>query len=194
MAAVQTDSDLEIARAVLAKAKARLGQPRTTRIPATLAAELAAGGEPLLRLQALAHLAIAEGRTPTQAPYLPPEVLEHLPSPEAWKWVSLGLGGARVAKLITSADRQFELLLMALPGKRRVPAHRHLGSESLLILQGGLDDGTRIAEPGHWRFYDKGHPDHAPNSTQEGCWALIRVEADGVRFKGWRGWVQSFLG
>lgn len=193
MAAVQADTELDIAQTVLAKAKARLGEPRTARIPATLALELATGGEPLLRLQALAHLALAEGRTPSQEPYLPPEVLELLPSPEAWKWWSLGLGGARVAKLLTSADNHYELLLMAMPGRSRVPAHHHLGSESLLILQGGLDDGTRIAEPSHWRFYDKGHPDHAPTSTQEGCWALIRVEADGIRFKGWRGWSQRWL-
>ena len=194
MATTQTDADLDIARAVLAKAKARLGEPRMARIPATLAAELAAGGEPLLRLQALAHLALAEGRVSTQEPYLPPEVLEHLPSPEAWKWWSLGLGGARVTKLTTSADNKYELLLMALPRRSRVPTHQHLGSESVLILQGGLDDRTTIAEPGHWRFYDKGHPDHAPTSTPEGCWALIRVEVDGIRFKGWRGWFQTFLG
>lgn len=188
------DPDLEIAKSVLAKATARLGEPRIHRIPATLGAELSAGGEPLLRLQALAHLALIEGRNPTQAPYLLPGVLEHLPPLDTWKWRSLGLGGARVAHLATSVNRKFELLIMSLPPNRRFPAHHHLGSESLLILQGGLDDGTTIAEPGHWRFYEKGHPDHAPTSSQEGCWALVRVEADGIRFKGWRGWFQRWLG
>ena len=189
----QGDGDLEIAKAVLARAKGKLGQARPARIPAALAAELAGGGDPLLRLQSLTHLAFVEGRITAQAPFLPPEVLEQVPPQNAWEWWTLGLRGARLAKLAASPDGGQELWILSMRGGQRFPTHRHLGQETLLILQGGLDDGLGIAEPGEWRHYPQGHPEHAPVSTAEGCWALIRLDAGSVRLAGWRGWLQSWL-
>lgn len=190
---IQTPEDFEIGRAVLARAKARLGVPRPGRVPEPLASELAAGGDPLLRLQALTHLACTEGRLLAGEPYLPPEVLERLPSPTIWKWWTLGLRGARLAKLASSPDGKRDLMLLSIPGDRHFPSHRHLGRESVLILQGGLDDGLGIAEPGEWRHYGEGHPEHSPLSTPEGCWALILSDTGGVRLTGWRGWFQGWL-
>lgn len=185
--------ELDIAKAVLARTQAKLGQPRASRIPGPLAAELAGGGDALLRLMALTHLAFTEGRTPTQEPYLPPEILEQLPPASGWTWWSLGLRGARVGRIQASADGKQELMLLSMPGGRRFPAHAHLGRESALILHGGMDDGLGVAEPGEWRHYEPGHPKHAPRSTAEGCWALIRADAGGIRFQGWRGWCQGWL-
>lgn len=188
------EADSDTLQRILARAKACLGKPHVPAIPGPLAAELAAGGNDLLRLQALTHLALAEGRGEPKAPHLPPEVLEKLPPPDTWHWHTLGLGGARWTRLALSQVPAQELLLLVMPSRGRFPAHRHLGSESLLVLHGGLEDGQGVAEPGQWRYYEKGHAPHAPRATEEGCWVLVRMDAGAVRLEGWRGWIQRLLG
>lgn len=188
-----TEADLERTSVILANVKARLKEPRVNRVPSALAGQLAAGGDPLLRLQSLTHLAFAEGRAPEAEPFLPPEVLSQLPPPPTWRWWTLGLRGTRAALLSASTDAKQQLLLLALPGGSRFPAHLHLGQESILVLHGGLDDGRGFAEPGEWRHYAAGHPDHAPVAAPEGCWALIRMDKGGIRLLGWRGWFQRWL-
>lgn len=181
------------ARAALAGALARLGRPRT-RVPAAIQEALDAGtADPLLRVQARVHQWLREPGPSPEAPYLPADVLEALPPPSAWPWWRLGLGGARMARLLTSPDGRHELLLLALPEGRRFPAHRHGGAESLLVLQGGLDDGARHADRGTWLHYAAGHPPHAPRAEGGACWALILADADAVHLEGWRGLAQTLL-
>lgn len=180
------------ARTALAGALARLGRPRL-RVPGP-AAETLAAGEALLPYLAKSQAAVAAGLLPREAPYLPAEVLADLPDPNTWRWWSLGLGGARMARLKTCDQGHSDLYLLHMPPGGRFPAHRHQGAESLLVLQGGLEDGTTHGDPGTWFHYTAGHPGHAPVADATGCWALVWAETDAVRLEGWRGWAQRLLG
>lgn len=183
----------EGARAALAGALARLGQPRP-RVPAVVATALAEGhADPLLALLARTQAALLAGRGEGEAPFLPAEIREGIPPADAWSWWRAGLGGARIARVTRSLETGLELLLVTLPGGGRFPAHGHCGTEHLLVLQGGLDDGVTHAGPGTWLHYPATHPQHAPSADAEGCWALVVVEPSAVRMAGWRGWAQRLL-
>lgn len=190
------------ARAALSGALARLvlrspttqalagGQPRP-KVADLLAGD---GSSDLLGLLQRTQAALHEGPLPTAPPYLPAEILQELPPQSAWSWWGLGLGGARLARVQRSGNGRQELFLLAMPPHCRFPLHGHGGAETLLVLQGGLEDGPRHGQPGDW-FHHAEHPaEHAPVADATGCWALVCCDSDALRLQGWRGWVQRFLG
>jgi len=80
------------------------------------------------------------------------------------------------------------LLLVYAPPSSTLQPHRHLGSESMLILDGGLEDRGREYGPGDWVHYPAGSC-HAPRMAPSGCWCLIREEG-AVRFLGPAAWLR----
>lgn len=183
----------ETARMALDAALARLGQPRFRRPlagpPAEVAADLAEGRAGLtLRLLAEAQRLIQAAGPAAEPPYLPAEIGAQVAPASEWTWRRLG--GARLACLCRDPDARLYLLALA-PGKR-FPQHVHLGSENLLLLQGGLEDGERHCGPGDWCFHPAGSG-HAPVADRQGCWALARQEGE-VAFGGWRGLLQRRSG
>jgi anti-sigma factor ChrR (cupin superfamily) len=181
------------ARQALDAALARIGQPRirTSKpaavVPEPFAEDLAEGrAGRTLRLLAETQRRLAESGPPAGPPFLPMKILAQLPPEKAWRWISSGLGGAKVASL--GRDEQAELFLMNLQPGGRFPRHTHRGRESILLLQGGLEDGDRHHGPGEWAVHHDGSA-HAPSADSQGCWALARLEGD-VVFSGWRGLLQ----
>lgn len=108
-----------------------------------------------------------------------------LPSEDQWRRVRFGLGGGEAARLLKDPISGATLHLVRLPGGHTFPEHRHLGTETTLLLAGGLQDGPAHLRPGDWLAHG---PDtlHAPAADPgDDCWALVRLEG-GVRFSGWR--------
>jgi anti-sigma factor ChrR (cupin superfamily) len=184
--------DLALARRALEGALARLdrpGEPRpwpATPVPAEAQALLAADPDLPLRVLSATHDLLARTRTPPAPPYsLPPATLELLPAAERWVWRE-GRGGARRTELFADTQVGLRLLLVYSPPSLAIPAHRHLGSESILVLDGSMADQGRDYGRGGWVH----HPDgscHAPRIAPSGCWCLVREEGT-VRYLGPAGW------
>lgn len=128
-----------------------------------------------LSLLAQAHREVALGREPAAGPYhLPKGILDHLPPQDQWRWVD-DLGGRRRVELLKDPEGGQRLVLSYAPPGAKSPAHRHLGSESILVLAGTLRDTGVCLRPGDWVH----HPDgsvHATVISGEDCWCLIREE------------------
>lgn len=185
----------ESARLALDSALARLGQPRNRRSgsapggPEVFAAGLAEGRAGLtLRLMAETQNRLLAAGPLAAAPYLPAEVLQQLPPERDWHW--LRPGGTRIARLCR--DQEAQLFLLRIQPRRRFPKHLHLGRETLLVLQGGLEDGDRHLGSGDWSVHEGGSV-HAPSADGQGCWALARLEGE-VAFSGWLGLLQRWSG
>lgn len=153
---------------------------------------LGPGGDPLAALLLRIHLGqcapCRERRGPEQALSLRGDAVAALRpflAPERdWRWARLGLGGARVARVLENPATGASLSLARLPGGRRMPRHIHGGAELSLILEGGLQDGPAHLRPGDWSAQEAGSC-HSPSADADGCFALVRVEG-GLRFSGWR--------
>ncbi len=178
------DEAPEAARAALRGALARIARgevpPPARPWPATPVPEEARdllGGRPDLPLAILAaaHEALAGARRPEAGPFhLPKGILERLPPADQWRWAA-DEGGRRRAELIAEPGGS-RLVLAFAPGDAPAPPHRHLGSESVLVLAGTLlDDGLPLA-PGTWVHHGRGSV-HAPAAVG-GCWCLIREEGE----------------
>jgi anti-sigma factor ChrR (cupin superfamily) len=185
------------ARAALEGALARLDEPRGPRpgpcceLPEPVRAAVASGqADRSLQVMVQIHARLLEEGPVTAAPHLPASTLQALSPPASWKWSSPGPGGMRFARLLEEGSTT--LFLVRLGSEMAGPAHRHLGAEQTLLLQGGLEDGPRHFGPGAWSLQEPGSQ-HAPAATGEGCWALVRVE-QGVQLQGWRGWLQRLAG
>ena len=183
------------ARQALEAAMARIGQPRTRRlvatVPAAFAESLAAGrAGPTLRIMAEAQRGLLASGPVAGPPFLAAEVLAQLPPPEGWKWLRPIPGGARIARL--QRDDDADLFLLGLRPGGRFPRHVHHGGESLLLLHGGLEDQDRHLGPGEWAVHAAGST-HAPVADRQGCWALARLEGE-VTFSGWLGLLQRWSG
>lgn len=184
----------ESARLALDSALTRIGQPRVRRrnpaigVPEPFAEAIADGSAGLtLRLMAETQAALAESGPLSGPPFLPKEVLAQLPSNGSWRWLRLG---TRVATL--GRDAQARLFLLQLRSGGHFPKHSHHGRESLLILQGGLEDGGHHLGPGEWTVHAAGSA-HAPAADRQGCWALARLEGE-IVFSGWLGLLQRLSG
>ena len=131
-------------------------------------------------------------------PPAPPQVQgEPLPLPAPlWPLLPV-LDGARWRHALTRGFRFLEaspgLYLIHMAQGSPFPTHGHRGLERCLILAGGLRDGDRVLEAGD---FDETRPSqvHTPVALpDEDCWLLASLEG-GIRFQGWRGWLQRLAG
>jgi len=139
-----------------------------------------------LRLLASTHDHLARSRPPLGSSCLLPQTtLDRLPPAAGWTWME-GRGGARKAELLADTHAGLRLLLVYSPPRMVQPPHRHLGSESILVLEGSMADEGHDYGRGGWVH----HPDgscHAPRIAPSGCWCLVR-EVGRVRFLGPADW------
>jgi hypothetical protein len=115
-----------------------------------------------------------------------PEALRALLPPETqWRWARRGLAGGQAARVLKDPISGASLHLVRLPGGRTFPAHRHLGTETTVLLAGGLQDGAAHLHSGDWIAH-RPNTFHAPTADPgDACWALVRLEGR-LRFTGWR--------
>lgn len=131
-----------------------------------------------------------EALRPTQELPLPTPVLAELPPPASWPWRSLLSGGCRVARVMWDARDGSSLYVVHLPPGARLPRHTHRGEEEALVVSGSATEGARHLEAGDWTVSPRGSEHALVGDPQEGCWALTRVEREGIRLSGWRGLLQ----
>jgi len=169
------------AEAALDGALARISQHGTLRpwpatpVPAEAQALLEGQPDLPLAILAAAHQTVARNRGPVQDPYHLPEGLRGLLPPEhQWHWVE-GPKGKRRTVLLEDPSQGQKLILAYSPVGARARAHRHLGSESILILAGTMNDQGLALTPGAWIHHPAGSV-HAPEIREEACWCLIREE------------------
>lgn len=190
-----SERELPLAKAALGAVLTRLGQPRAPRprraapVPEALRSRLQAGADLPLRLLAEAHAALAEGERPSGAPYIPASVMRQLPLPETWNWRKLG--SARIAELLVDPAEGQRLIVMHAPPHFQALPHRHRGSESILVLNGDMEDGDSLYQDGQWVHFGEGSV-HAPTVYSDGCWALIREEGD-AQYQGLLGKLAGIL-
>ena len=161
---------------------ARQGGPRpwpATPIPEEALALLASKPDLPLTILASVHAEVARSRGPEPGPYhLPKGILEQLPPESQWRW-AMDAKGRRRAELLQDPVWGQKLILAYAPTGARSQVHRHLGSESILVLSGTLSDQGLALSPGDWVHHSTGSV-HAPMIPAEDCWCLIREEGDSV--------------
>jgi anti-sigma factor ChrR (cupin superfamily) len=162
---------LERALARLAQGAGRAAGP----VPLEARAALAAGPDLAMRLLASTHDHLARHADPlSQLCPLPQETLDRLPPAEQWRWLEME-GGIKRAELFADPRGGVRLLLVYAPPNALFPPHRHLGTESILILDGAMDDQGRDCGRGDWIHHGEGSS-HAPRIAASGCWCLIREQ------------------
>jgi len=179
-----------IAEQALAGALRKLGHlecPPPTPVPEPVRALLASGGDLPLRILAQTHQALFSNGLPREAPYLPPQVLSQLPAPNQWKWHRAG----RVRRALLAVDPKGgqRLSMMRVPPKHQIPEHFHHGTESVLVLEGEMEDAGRCLGNGDWIHFEMGSS-HAPYVFEEGCWCLVRDEGT-VKYQSPLGWLRA---
>jgi putative transcriptional regulator len=133
--------------------------------------------------------AVATWRMP-EVGVVPATVLAALPDPAGWRWVSLWPRRVKFALLTRDIETGSALYLSYYAPRSRFPRHRHVGLEENVILSGGYQNGDVHVEAGDWVIGAPGS-EHTPETgPEEDCWCLSRIERPGLRFSGWRGWVQ----
>jgi anti-sigma factor ChrR (cupin superfamily) len=173
------------AEAALAGALARIKGPGAPRpwpakpVPMEVAPLLDTLPDLPLSILAATHSTLAGTRSPAAGPYhLPEAILTRLPPEDQWRWEA-GPGGRRRAELLQDPERGQRLVLAYSPTGARSRAHRHLGSESILVLAGTLKDQGQALAAGDWVHHGLGSL-HAPEIPEEDCWCLIREEGGTV--------------
>lgn len=170
------------AQAALRQALARLGEPPRP--------EVADGvTEGPSRLLDLARRTLASVLPRETHPVLPEEVAQALPPPDTWSWRCRHR--IRSAEVLRDPGTGARLvLLFAEPGVR-FPRHRHLGTETLLLLDGELSEGGRTFATGDLLHLAEGST-HAPVIGDEGCWCLVR-QCGTQQHLGPLGWLRDWL-
>ena len=117
----------------------------------------------------------------------PRNLLEETPLPAAARaelppahqplaWNGLPGSPTRLARLAADEDAGLELYLIQNPPSSTFPYHQHLGSEELLILEGGLTDQYGHYLAGDLQHYEKGSSHEPLVDAGATCWALTCVE------------------
>ena len=185
-------------QAALQGALARIADPSggrarpwpATPVPQEALEVLAAGPDLPMRILAATHSAIARERAQQAHPnHLPPAILDQLPPPAQWTWERDKDGLARAELLSDPLGGQRLSLVHGQPGCRLAP-HRHLGTESLLVLEGCMEDRGVRHGAGSWLHHGRGSS-HGPKIMEAGCWFLVREEGS-VTFPGPGGWLRHF--
>jgi anti-sigma factor ChrR (cupin superfamily) len=165
----------------LATVLARLGQPAQPRawagtpVPDEARLLLESAPDQPMRLLGAAHALIARERGPWAGPgCLPRPILEQLPDPGQWTWEEFP-DGTRKAVLVATPAGHLRLVLVYTPPRSSFPPHQHLGSESILVLDGCLLDQGHEFSRGGWVHHVEGTC-HAPQVGPSGCWCLVREE------------------
>jgi anti-sigma factor ChrR (cupin superfamily) len=162
------------ARQALQGALARLAQS-AAQVPLEARQVLATDPDLPMCLLARAHEHLARERGALPPPYpLPRDILDRLPPAEHWRWQEDG-DGLRKAELCADARGGVRLLLVYAPPSSILQPHRHLGSESIVVLDGAMDDQGRGYGRGDWIHHGHGSC-HAPRIAASGCWCLVREE------------------
>ena len=182
------------AQAALQGAMARLGQGArpwaATPVPQEAQALLEAGPDLPLKLLAEAHQVVARQRQPRACPHhLPQAILDQVPPPFQWAWTR-DADGLNRAELLADPEGGQRLSLVHAPPGARLRPHRHLGSESLVVLEGALEEGGVTYPAGTWLHFGEGSS-HGPRIPAAGCWYLVRQEGT-VAFQGLEGWLRRF--
>ena len=162
--------------AAMARIKATAARPwPATPVPEAVWDRLEGSPDRPLAILAAAHHELAKGRGPIPGPYhLPPAILAQLPPESEWRWTGQPSGLRRAELLADPATGQRLVLEYAPPGAR-IRSHRHLGSESCLVLDGSLREAGGTASAGEWLHHGPGSV-HAPAAGTEAAWCLIREE------------------
>lgn len=129
-----------------------------------------------------------EGRANLGLP-LPVAAWAELGSRKPLSWQPLRFSpGIRWAPVIN--DPSTGSMLVAVQGRTRsaFPAHRHVGPELGVILEGGYEDQTGDYRLGDFFAYQPGTSHRPWTDLEEGCTSLIRLESPN-RFLGWRRWI-----
>jgi len=104
-------------------------------------------------------------------------------------WRGALAAGFRFLELRPELPKGVGFFLARMAPGRPFPEHLHQGTEELVVLAGGFEDGGERMEAGDWSTMAAATC-HAPRALdREECWVVARTEAD-IRFKGWRGLIQ----
>lgn len=147
-------------------------------------------------LQQLDELATAQQAASLLPPLdvpLPEAVRAELRPDFRPRWRPLLGSRAEIAPVLLDPGSGAQLLLSRLAPGLEFPEHVHVGSENLVVLQGGYVDQWGDFEPGDYGFYEDGSRHRPLVEAGDACIILTRLE--GVpRFAGWRGLLQRFTG
>jgi len=189
------DTFQAMGEAALASVMPRLGQPRESHplVMKPLSSEIQGMLQTLKDLPFLlltqTRQAMERGQAPHSEPFLPTGVLSQLPPHSQWKWKHV-TGGIRRA-LLWAENNGPSLSLMYVPPRVQIPAHTHFGTESLLVLEGEMEDTGQFLTNGDWIHLADGSS-HAPYVFGGGCWCLVRDEGT-IRYEGVLGWFRSLM-
>lgn len=104
-------------------------------------------------------------------------------TPRPLRWRRLPFSHGKIAVLHGEHEDQEVLLLGRVPAGRPFPRHRHLGAESVVVLEGGYVDAAGHFGVGAYMEYEAGS-EHGPLADDDGpCTVLARLER-GARFTG----------
>lgn len=114
---------------------------------------------------------------------LPAAARAELPAlAEPLAWAGLGEAPARLARLWADPEGELELYLIENPPATAFPYHRHLGSEDLLVLEGGIEDAYGHYRAGDFQHYVRDTAHEPRIDAGATCWAITCVQG-GVSFE-----------
>jgi putative transcriptional regulator len=107
--------------------------------------------------------------------------------PLAWQPLRFS-PGVRWASVGSDPSTGSMLVAVQGPKSSSFPAHRHVGQELGVVLEGGYEDATGDYRLGDFFAYEPGTSHQPRTDLEEGCTSLLRLESPN-RFLGWRRWV-----
>jgi putative transcriptional regulator len=143
----------------------------------SLAAEAAAPAALWQKIAAKVAREMAAPRNLLEDTPLPAAARAELPPfYQPLEWGELPGAPAKLTLLVADREAELELYLINNPPETTFPYHRHLGSEDLLILQGGLTDQYGHYQAGDLQQYEKGSSHEPLIDAGITCWAITCVK------------------
>jgi putative transcriptional regulator len=106
--------------------------------------------------------------------------------PAAGSWGTAGGPGCEHLELMPEAPGRPGLYLVRMAPGATFPEHVHAEGEEAVVVRGGCTDRGVAYGEGDWAVQAPGSA-HGPTADPEGCWLLVRVSPETLRFRGWRG-------